>query len=566
MVERIRFTTDYKLFKPGDIISATPEEAKKWLEVPGAEIVQPDKKEIPEPEIEPEPEIKKEIEPELKQDPAISEKERLAENQIQKDMDLMERKGFYDDPTRVTLLDQYEVFEKDDKGKPNGHINCPRLAKLILEADETAYIVLKDTLDILRFNGSFYEQDGENTIKQRVNYYLEDECTEHRIKEVLTFIKSYKYTDRRTLEPPDQLINLRNGTYDRKTKQLLPHNPEYHFLNELPINYQPGAKCDKILEFFQSLIDINDIPLIQEFFGDCLQRTYKFKRAFIFVGEKDTGKSQIVNIVEEFLGHDNTANVNLYDLCTDIYSPFELYGKMGNFASELDPCEIKHIDKFLAITGGDWVHGHRKFLRQFKFKNYAKLLFACNQVPDVSNKNEAYYVRWIVIAFSNHIPEEDQIPNYYQTVCTEEELSGLLNWALEGLERLEKQHGYSEHKSLEEVRSFMQKGSNPIREFVDQYIIADPDAETLKEELYLSYVEFCKNLGYPYKADNVFSRFFKPELPHGAIVTEGQPRKTSHKRTWKGILCTYSRIGDLLTLDQYDNQCHDKTEGALEGK
>jgi len=558
----LRITQDIPgVFKAGDILpNATEKEIKIWTKYPGVKIIQPEKKEI-----QPEQEIKEQPSPipaETISKTTLSEKEHYAEKQIQKDVDDMERKGAFDQPERISLLDQYEVFEKNDKGEPTGHVNCPRLATLILEGDNNHYIVIQDNQDILWYNGSYYEHGGERIIEQRTNYYLDDRMSTRFKQEVLTYIKTKEYIKREGLEPPIHLINLKNGVFDIETKKLMPHSPEYKFLNQIPVTYNPEAKINTLQTFFDETLDVNDLPLIQEFFGDCLQRAYRYKRALMCVGERDTGKSVMLNVIEKFLGKENTSNVNLWDLCTDKFATIELYGKHANPCSELDPQEITHIDKFLTITGDDWLSGQRKFQDRFKFKNYAKLIFFCNKIPDTKNKNEAFYVRWIVIVFGNQIPFENQIEGYHEQLCTEEELSGLLNWALQGLYRLKKQHGYSEHRSLEQVQELMQKGSKPIREFVDQYIVVDPDGETGKEEMYLSYVEFCKNLGYPYKADNVFSRFFKPELPYGATVTEGQPRKKGHKRTWKGIICTYSRIGDLLTLDKYDNNCHDKIEGT----
>jgi putative DNA primase/helicase len=451
------------------------------------------------------------------------------------------------------LLARFQVFYKDEKG--NIKINCPRLAKLIMNDDGNNFIVLRDTQEILWFNGSFYENNGERVIEQRINYYLDEAMTTRNKQETMTFIKTKEFVKREELEPPVNLINLKNGVFDTEKKELLPHSPEYKFLNEIPINYSSNAKIDKIKSFIEDTLDMNDVPLIQEFLGDCLQRNYSYKRAIMCVGPRDTGKTQLLQLIDIFLGHDNVSNVNLWDLCTDRFASIELYRKLANVCSELDPEEITHIDKFLSLTGGDWQSGQKKHQDRFKFRNYAKIIFACNQIPDTTNKNEAFYVRWIVLVFNNIIPFEEQIEDYYKILTTEEELSGLFNWALEGLYRLKEKHGYSEHRTLEQVKELMQKGSNPIREFVDQYIIGDVHGEVTKEYLYLSYVEFCKNMGYPYKADNVFSRMFKPELKHGVTVTEEKiGGKNKRKTFWKGIICTYSRIGDITSLDNFDDK------------
>jgi P4 family phage/plasmid primase-like protien len=444
------------------------------------------------------------------------------------------------------LLKQYDVFWTDNKNKE--HVNCPRLADLILNGDNHHYLVIQETQEILAYNGSYFETGGERIIEQRTNYYLDDQYSIRIKNEVLNCIKTKEYVKQNELEPPLNLINVKNGVFDIEKKELLPHSPEYRFINQVNAKYDPNAKIVKIDEYLKNSVDGNDQPLIQEFLGDCLQRSYSFKRAIMCVGERDTGKSQLLNMIDEFLGRENVSNITLYDLCNDKFAVIELRGKLANSCSELDPQEISHVTKFLALTGGDWMSGQKKFLPRFKFKSYAKVIFACNKIPDAKCKNPAFYVRWIVIVFSNIIDFKDQIEDYWKTFCTEEEFSGLLNWALEGLYRLKKNHGYSEHKTLDEVTEYIQKGSNPIREFVDQYVHVSATSEIIKEELHLSYVEFCRLMGYPYKSDIWFSRCFKPLLPLGAVVEDGRPRGHGHKPTWKGIDCSYKRV-ELASLD-----------------
>ena len=85
----------------------------------------------------------------------------------------------------------------------------------------------------------------------------------------------------------------------------------------------------------------------------------------------------------------------------------------------------------------------------------------------------------------------------------------------------------------------MQKGHNPIREFVDLYIESDSKGVILKSKLHNYYVDFCKSLDYPIKESQVFSRKMKPLLPRELILDEGQIKKG---KTWKGIKCTYQII------------------------
>jgi putative DNA primase/helicase len=139
-----------------------------------------------------------------------------------------------------------------------------------------------------------------------------------------------------------------------------------------------------------------------------------------------------------------------------------------------------------------------------------------------------------VLPFENQIPFDEQIEDYYKTIATPEELSGLLNFALEGLYRLKQNHGYSEHRTLDEIRDMMTSGKNPPRDFITAYIKNDTNEET-KEHIYNCYRHYCMINSYPLLASNTFSRRMKEYGPF--TMSEGQTRQMG--KTWKGIKCSY---------------------------
>jgi len=441
--------------------------------------------------------------------------------------------------TKEKLLEEYGVFEKNDKGEKTGGINCVKLAKLLLSGDNRKYLVTKDNQEILSYNGSFFEPCGDALIKERVQFFLDDDVKglEHFKNEVVGAIRNHSYVDRDSLNPPEHLVNVRNGVFNIETGELLPHSPEYCFLQEIQIEYVKEAGVKKIKEFFESILNLDDIPIIQEFLGDCLLRSYRFKKALMCVGGTDTGKSQLLSLIGLFLGEKNVSHVPLDKLCYDRFSPVELYGKQANIRAELDIKSLRAIDIFLMLTGGDYIGAERKYQPRFNFRNYAKLIFSCNNIPEVTNKNDAYYNRWIPIEFSNQIPREEQIPNYFSFIATDQELSGLFNYAISGLKRLIENKRYSDYRTVEETKAFMEKGSNPILEFTTSYIERDTEGSISKTELYNYYCDFCKQMGYPVKDSNVFSRQFKPVAPMG--LSEGQTQKEKHKRMWYGIKCNW---------------------------
>jgi len=469
-----------------------------------------------------------------------------AENQIKHDINEMDKKGAFDDPEQYQeiaqkedLLEKYEVFEKNSKGEQTGTINHVRLAKLLLKDDGHHYAILQDNETMYYYNGSYWEPNGEQIFTQRVLYYLDDKTTINRTRETLAIAKKNNYVTREKFTPQEHLINFKNGIYNWQTREILDHSPEYYFLGEIPHNYDPEAKSPEILSFFEETLNAEDMPLLQEILGDCLQPTYKYKKALMLVGPTDTGKSQLLNLICKLLGDKNISHEQLYNLCHDRFKAIELYGKLANICNDIDATGIRATSMFLMLVGGDYISGQKKHQDPFKFRNYAKLIFSCNQIPESKNQTPAYYNRWLVFECNNQIPKDEQIPFYFDVISTPEEISGLINWAIQGLERLAAAGHYSEHRSIEDVSLLMREHGNPLAEFCKANITPDPQGEITKKDLYKAYVEFCNFFNFPTKTDNVFSRMIKKYLPMG--YSDGWKGKVT---VWRGFSCNWENNGN----------------------
>ncbi len=53
------------------------------------------------------------------------------------------------------------------------------------------------------------------------------------------------------------------------------------------------------------------------------------------------------------------------------------------------------------LTGEDEICADRKFRDPICSKNYTKLIFSADELPEVINQTYAFWRRWIVVEFSN---------------------------------------------------------------------------------------------------------------------------------------------------------------------
>ena len=308
--------------------------------------------------------------------------------------------------------------------------------------------------------------------------------TFHKIADMTSYPRSVFET------APYNFIPLKNGVYDMETKQLLPQSPEYRFTYQFPVIYNTEAKCPKTLAFLEQVLTDEQIPIIQEWLGYYFYRIYCFKKAVIFVGSGDTGKTTLLEMIIHLLGKENISSVSLQKMAGDKFAGAHMYEKHGNLVDELSAKDISDTGNFKVATGGGSISGEYKFGNQFSFLNFSKLTFACNKIPDIKDfDDEAYFNRWMIIRFEKII--EKKIPNFIKTLTTEEERSGLFNYAMEGLERLLQQEKFSYIKSAIETKLEMMRSGSSIAIFSAEKISQEVGAEISKEEMYDEYTKFC---------------------------------------------------------------------------
>jgi putative DNA primase/helicase len=125
--------------------------------------------------------------------------------------------------------------------------------------------------------------------------------------------------------------------------------------------------------------------------------------------------------------------------------------------------------------------------------NTAKLIFSANEIPALKYEDDAYYGRWVIIPFDNSVygREDTQL---LKRLTTDNELSGILNWALDGLDRLkdnEWQFSYSD----DSIAIYRRK-SNPVIAFLED-CCEEYEGYVLKSDLMMAYNRWAKSQNLP---------------------------------------------------------------------
>lgn len=252
------------------------------------------------------------------------------------------------------------------------------------------------------------------------------------------FHKSNKYNPFENSNP--YIVAVKNGTLNLETGEFQESfNPKHYIQTKhSSLKYDPAAKCPKIEETLAGLVGEEQLPFLWEWFGFQLVRKYK-PNAFLFlVGQGGSGKSAVIDLLKAFVGIENMEAYSLETLTDSgkTYPIADLYGKSANICGDIDAKYMSNPGVLKHLTGDDVVNGDRKFQKSLKFKNYAKLTFSMNSLPALSDYTNGMKRRALILKIDRIIPQEEINFNIVEEITAEEELSGLLNKAIEGVQRL----------------------------------------------------------------------------------------------------------------------------------
>jgi P4 family phage/plasmid primase-like protien len=326
------------------------------------------------------------------------------------------------------------------------------------------------------YRGGLYIPEGRTYIKEYVSKILRYNYKLHFANQIIEKIIVKTYIEPARLFAPENLdkVPVQNGILDIKKKTLEPFTDKYRFFNKLPVIYDPIIQPTIIEDFFNEiLVDKQDKQVIQELFGYLLYRDYRYEKAWMFLGKGRNGKGKTIELMERFLGKDNCASIDLQTLSTSKFSSGNLFNKMANLAGDLDKKGLENTALFKKLTGHDLIDADRKFLTNISFRNHAKMVFAANELPYTYDDSEGFYDRWIMIDFPfKFVPKPTEKHHRLidtqkiEKISTDKELSGLLNWALIGLQRLLDNNRFSTSTTTEDVRRNWKRQSSSMSAFL----------------------------------------------------------------------------------------------------
>lgn len=443
------------------------------------------------------------------------------------------------------------TFYAERKFLPN------EFAKWILKDSGEHFVTLRDTEIIHRYSDGIYKPDGSTYIKESVEQSVDGKSiTTRSVSEVLGHIQRKTYINRDEFDQDANQVVLKNGVLNTKTFEFIEHDPSMYFLLMVPVVHDIDATCPKFDKFLSEILpDEVERQTIIELFGYCLIKNYGIQKWFMFLGDGGNGKGTLLSVLRTFLGVNNISAVELQEF-EKPFSVAELYGRLANIVGDLSAKELYHSGRLKSLTGGDLLLAEKKFQNPFNFVNHAKLIYSANELPRTFDGTYAFWRRVMLINFTEKFTEEGEIKDLWEELTTEDELSGILNRAIEGLKRLAKNHRFSKNNSTEEIEEFYIRTADPVAAFfMDCVETTNNHSDFISfKSLHTAFVCYCKQ----YRFRDLSIKKFNSSVRNNFKLTETREKNVEtekQERVWSGIILSIAK--EYTSLPSI---CDEKTE------
>jgi len=422
---------------------------------------------------------------------------------------------------------------------------------IVQEIKKSNYIyTTKDDIkpEMWIYKEGIYIPQGKSEIEKQVRELLGEAFNINLSNEILHKIRADTQIELEEFFKTSHIdeVPVENGILNLFTRELIPFDPKKIFFIKIPIKYNKKSKCPTILKFFEDVLkDKSDVPVMLELFGFAMLKEYRFEKAFMFVGHGRNGKSKTIELLKRMLGINNCCSVPLSELTSDSTSVCELFGKMVNLAGDLSNHSLKKTGMFKQTVGRDLISAKRKYLRDLPFVNYAKHIFACNELPKVYDLTDGFWTKWVLLEFPykfipqkeyDNLSNEDKInkkildPDIIENITTPEEMSGLLNLALNNLEILIKKKDFSYSIGTADIKDFWIRQSDSFTAFCMDEIDGDYNEKISQKRLRKEYNFYCKRNKLKGAGDKQIKATLEDR--YGAVITQDYQDK---QRYWEGI-------------------------------
>jgi putative DNA primase/helicase len=336
-----------------------------------------------------------------------------------------------------------------------------------------------------------------------------------------------------------QLISCSNGLLNLSTRKVSDHTPALFNVVSVPFDYDAEAPEPKAwFKFLKSVWgdDTQSVALLQEYIGYVLSGRTDMQKMLLLIGPTRSGKGTITRMLAALIGRGHVAGPTLASLGTN----FGLQPLLGRPLAIISDARLGSmpantvVERLLSITGEDMLTVDRKYRDPWSGKLPTRFVILSNELPRFRDSSGAIANRLLILQMTkSFLGREDRTLDGRLG----KELAGILNWALEGLDRLIENGRFTVPKSSDDATNLMMDLASPMSAFVRDCCVRDPQASVERAVLYNAYQRWCLGNGHRPGSMPTFGRDLHAVAPEVKVT---QPRVDGG-----GRVRTYTYIGLL---------------------
>lgn len=327
------------------------------------------------------------------------------------------------------------------------------------------------------YNGKIWEEGATEEVKTLVRQSLSnDQVFGHTINGVEAVLRLYPSAGVKNdvWDRDKHYLNCPDGTYDLKTREMLPHDPK-HYITKITevsprFDYQNSRWVEAISTWFGG--DAVEIEYIQTLFGLFLTGETKDECVSMWIGKSGAGKTKMTEIMGYIMGeYAQTATDTAF--LEVRYHPHQeevarMRGKRLVFIHEVEG--HLNLRRVKSIASGESTSASLKGKDSFQFNPEAKIWFVGNQAPPTKSAGGELQRRFHVYEFEREIDKKDVDRNLGAKLRAEAEY--VLGWAIDGAVKYYK-NGLKRSPHVKESTNRYFADADIIEQWIEECCIVD---------------------------------------------------------------------------------------------
>lgn len=303
-------------------------------------------------------------------------------------------------------------------------------------------------------------------------------------------------------EPPS-VVNVANcelWLLDDGRVEARPHDPATGMRHVLKVTHIPGATCPEYDAAVKRIFEKAKHPAtLVSFFNELIGYSIQLRRDIalivLMIGNGSNGKTSLVRVLTELVGTEFVHSGRVDELDEARFAIGNLFDKLlfidddVRAGAKLPDGTLKKISEAKLLTG------EHKFKPAFSFVNRAFPILLCNNLPSLADLSPGMMRRIHVLPFDRTFAENEIDRGLFDRII-KNELSGVLNRALEGWKRLKIRSRFPVSEDMKQARYDLLVHANPLKGFIDEHCEIDPKGKVSLQKFYDAYRLWATESGY----------------------------------------------------------------------